>query len=68
MQQFDLRNGCRDIRGIGIGHRLHHDGCAAAEGDTGDINAMPVFAMVTGLVHGFVQEIGALIVKNIARQ
>ena len=30
MQQFDLGNGRRDIPGVGIGHRLHHDRRAAA--------------------------------------
>ena len=42
MQLLDLRHGCGDIRGIGIGHRLHHDRGVASDYDPGNVNGMPV--------------------------
>jgi hypothetical protein len=35
-QRCDLLDGARDIGGIGIGHRLHHDRGAAPDADPGD--------------------------------
>ena len=37
-QRRDLLGGRLDIGGVGIGHRLHHDGCAAADGDIADLH------------------------------
>ena len=62
-QRCDLRHGARDIGSVGIGHRLHHDGRAAADGDIADHDLrcfMPgrrsgdvVLGWFDGLVHGF---------------
>jgi len=46
MQQFDLRHGRGDIGGIGIGHRLHHYGSAAAHADAGNVYAVSVTTLV----------------------
>jgi hypothetical protein len=32
----DLRHRARDIGGVGVGHRLHHDRRASADGDIAD--------------------------------
>ena len=37
-QRRDLLYGPRDIGGIGIGHRLHDNGCAAADGHLADLH------------------------------
>ncbi len=34
----DLRDGAFDVRGVGVGHRLHHDRCATANLDVADHN------------------------------
>jgi hypothetical protein len=38
MQGCDLGNGGVDIGGIGVGHGLHHNGCAATDDDAADID------------------------------
>src|SRR5260221_1075903 len=35
-QGGDLLYGARDVRGVGVGHRLHHDRCIAAYSDAAD--------------------------------
>ena len=35
-QRRDLRHRAVDIGGVGVGHRLHHDRGAAADGDISD--------------------------------
>ena len=37
-QRRDLRTVACDIGGVGIGHRLHDDRCAAADGDIADLD------------------------------
>src|SRR4029077_12634966 len=36
-QRGNLLNGTRDIRGIGVGHGLHHDWCIRANADAADL-------------------------------
>src|SRR5258708_5394090 len=35
-KRWDLRQGARDIGGVGVGHRLHHNRRAPADGDIAD--------------------------------
>ena len=61
-QRCDLRDGAVDIGGVGVGHRLHDDRGAAADGDIADHDLgglMPgagagdvVLREFFGLVHG----------------
>jgi hypothetical protein len=37
-QRLDLLRRAFDVRGVGIGHRLHDDGCGSAYGDAADLD------------------------------
>ncbi len=54
-ERLDLGDGCADVGGIGVGHRLHHDGRAAADGDVTHARRARAVAddrRVSGIAHG----------------
>ena len=51
-QRRDLRDGGLGVRGVGVGHRLHDDRRAAADGDVADLDLARAAARDRLAVHG----------------
>src|ERR1700726_2241927 len=73
-ERSDLRNGAPTIGGVVLGHRLHHDRRAAADGDVSDHDlggcapgagaGNVVLRWLDGLVHGGLKYQVLVIVSN----